>query len=55
MCHRLANNKTTQMLLANNQQTVIVEALLEKGGSVSIHNCNLRILPTEMYEITYLL
>ena len=39
------------MLLANNQQTVIVEALLEKGGSVSIHNCNLRILPTEMYEI----
>ena len=29
----------------------LFEAVLEKGSSVSIHNCNLRILPTEMYEI----
>ena len=33
-----------------NKQSLF-EALLEKSSSASIHNCNLRILPIEMYEI----
>ena len=57
MCHSRANNgkinrlheRCLRIIYSNKQSSF--ETLLEKDGSVSIHNRNLQILATEIYKI----
>ena len=57
MCHSHANNgkinrlqeRCFRIIYSDKQSSF--ETLLEKDGSVSIHNQNLQILSTEMYKI----
>ena len=56
MCHSRANNDKINRLherclriIYSNKQPLF-ETLLEKDGSVSVHNHNLQILATEMYK-----
>ena len=57
MCHSRANNgkinrtheRCLRIIYSDKKSSF--ETLLEKNGSVSVHNRNLQILPTEMYKI----
>ena len=57
MCHSRANNdkinrlheRCLRIIYSDKQSSF--ETLLEKDGSVSVHNRNLQILATEMYKI----
>ena len=57
MCHSRANNckinrlheRCLRIIYFDKQSSF--EMLLEKDGSVSVHNRNLQILATEMYKI----
>ena len=57
MCHSHANNSKINRLHERCLQIMYLdkqtsfEALLEKDGSVSIHNRNIQILATEMFKI----
>ena len=57
MCHSRANNGKINRLHESCMQIIysdkqsLFQTLLEKDGSVSIHNRNLQILATEMYKI----
>ena len=57
MCHNRANNSKINRLhepclqIIHSDKQSLFETLLEKDGSVSIHNRNLQILATEMYKI----
>ena len=58
MCHSRENNRKRKRLykmclrtIYNDKQSSFNE-LLEKDGSVSIHERNLRVLATEMYKIS---
>ena len=58
MCQSLENNRETNRLyerflriICNDKQSSFNE-LLEKDGSVSIHERNLQVLATEMYKIS---
>ena len=57
MCHSRANNgkinklhKRCLRIIYSDKQSSF-ETLLEKDGTVSVHNRNLQILATEMYNI----
>ena len=56
-CHSRANNSKINMLhehwfrIIYSDKKSSFEALLEKDGSVSIHNRNIQILATEMFKI----
>ena len=57
MCHSRANNSKINRLherclrIIYSEKQSSFETLLEKDGSVSVHNRNLQILATEMYKI----
>ena len=58
MCHSRENNRKIKRLykmclrtIYNDKQSSLNE-LLEKDGSVSIHERNLRVLASEMYKIS---
>ena len=58
MCHSRENNRKIKRLykmclrtIYNDKQSSFNE-LLEKDGSVSIHERNLRVLASEMYKIS---
>ena len=58
MCHSRENNRKVNRLhekclrtIYNDKQSSFNE-LLEKDGSVSIHERNLRVLASEMYKIS---
>ena len=57
MCHSGANNGKINRLherclrIIHSDKQLSFETLLEKDGSISIHNRNLQILATEMYKI----
>ena len=57
MCHSRANNSKINRLherclrIIYSDKQSSFEALLEKDGSVSIHNRNIQILATEMFKI----
>ena len=57
MCHTRANNGKINRLherclrIIYSEKQSSFETLLEKDGSVSVHNRNLQILATEMYKI----
>jgi len=59
MCHSRANNNKINRLherclrIIYSDKQSSFETLLEKDGSVSIHNRNLQILATEMYKIRH--
>ena len=57
MCHSRATNGNINRLhecclpiIYSNKESLL-ETLLEKDGSVSVHNWNLQIFATEMYEL----
>ena len=58
MCHSRANNNKINRLherclrIIYSDKQSSYETLLEKDGSVSIHNRNLQILATEMYKVS---
>ena len=57
MCHGCANNSKINMLherflrIVYSDKQSSFEELLEKEGSVSIHQRNLQVLATEMYKV----
>ena len=57
MCHSRANNSKINRLherclrIINFDKQISFETLLEKDGSVAIHNQNLQILAAEMFKI----
>ena len=58
MCHSCENNNKINTLherclrIINNDKRSSFNALLEKDGSVSIHERNIKILATEMFKVS---